>query len=116
MAAGARAGPHFHKGDQNMKFKLRSVPYVGIALHLGKYSYVMSVAQSTALRAFCECPELGSNEALSLASGTKSGVEVASCGDGLYTVLFTVGEEVEGEMVGTQDLRALGQLLGDFKP
>lgn len=98
-----------------MKFKLRPVPYVGIALHLGEYSYVMSAAQSAALQAFCECPALSANDALSLASGTKSGVEVASCGVGLYTVLFTVGEEVEGEMVETQDLRDLSKLFEELK-
>lgn len=78
---------------------------------LSGLSYSMSDAQAAALEAFCLHPNLGDFECLRMDSGTRSGVEVASCTSGNYTVLFTRADDVQGELVTLADLRQTGRLL-----
>lgn len=100
-----------------MKLEFEVVPSVpGLTLmRMGEHFYTLTRAQAAALEAFCNCPELGPDDTISLAWGHRAGVEVARCYGETYTVLFTNGGEVGGPCVQKPIIRQMGRMLAEFR-
>lgn len=100
-----------------MKIEVSKVPLVpGLTnFQIGDNGYTLTAAQAAALEAFCNCSELGDEDAISLAWGQRAGVEIARCSGSTYTVLFTSGTNVNGATVDRPVLRQIGRMLSELR-